>query len=89
MTQLSMAMADRLTVTDAASRSAGRAAREIRAIVSGTLTAGAVLVAAGVQWSVRRAATVARRHLERTGAERVDGTDETTLSAAGARHLAR
>jgi hypothetical protein len=83
-----MSLADQFTVTDAAPRSAGRAAREIRAIVSGTLTAGAVLVAAGVQWSVRRAATVARRRLERIGAEAVDGTDGTTLSEAGAGHLA-
>lgn len=97
MSQMPLSLADRFAVADAAPRSAGRAAREIRAIVSGTVTAGAVLVAAGVQWSVRRAAAVARRRLERMGAEPVDDTDGDTdgdtddvrLSAAGAGHLSR
>lgn len=93
-----MSPADQFTVLDAgAARSARRAAREIRTIVSGTLTAGGVMTAAGVQWASRRAAAVARRRLEtlgrapgaRGGQESVDAPDDLTRAGAGARHLAR
>lgn len=97
MTFSPMSPAEQFTVLDAgAARSARRAAREIRTIVSGTLAAGGVVTAAGIQWAARRAAAVARRRMETLGrgygsrdeVAAVEAPDGLTPAGAGAGHPA-